>query len=153
MSLQKHSEWLTLLANLAVLVGIGLLIYELDQNQQALKDDTQLSLLALLHERDAWMLDENFASIVYRAEQESALLTGLEQRRYTEWISGKYNACEYIYERYSHEITTDSYWIGWNNGCKALLDSPSSRQVWSERREWYGEEFRDFFDEHIKTYE
>ena len=153
MDFHRHNEWLTLLANFAVLVGIGLLIYELDQNQQALKDDTQLSLLALLHERDAWLQDVEFAAIVYKAEQERKLLTGVELRRYTEWISGKYNACEYIYERYGHEISTDSYWIGWSNGCKALLDPPTSRQVWSERREWYGNGFRAFFDDHMETYE
>jgi len=149
---QKPNEWLTLLANLAVLVGIGLLVYELNQQQQALKDGTRLSLLALVHERDAWLFDEGFASIVVRADEDESL-TDLEFRRYTEWLSGKWNACEFVYERYSHEIATDSYWVGWNKGCKAMLDSGTARRAWSQRREWYGEGFRAFFDEYAETQE
>jgi hypothetical protein len=151
--MQKPNEWLTLLANLAVLVGIGLLIYEIRQNEQVLRDGTQLSLLALLHERDAWLSDPEFASIVVKAEKTGESLNQIEFRRYTEWMSGKWNACEYIYERYSHEIATDSYWIGWSNGCKALLDYPAARRAWAERREWYGVEFRAFFDEHASTFD
>ncbi|MEM9313446.1 MAG: hypothetical protein AAGA95_02370, partial [Pseudomonadota bacterium] len=134
MSMQKSAEWLSLLGNLAVLAGIGLLVFELNQNQQATKDGTQLALLALLHERDAWLHDDEFAKVVLKAEEELESLNALEQRRYTEWLSGKWNACEYIYERYSDEMATDSYWAGWDNGCKALLDSPSSRKAWRERR-------------------
>ena len=150
--MQKPTEWLTLLANFAVILGIGLLIYEIRQNEQVLKDGTQLSLLALLHERDAWLMDPDFASIVVKAEETTESLNPLEFRRYTEWISGKWNACEYIYERYGHEVGVDSYWIGWSNGCKALLDNPTARQAWFERREWYGVEFRTIFDEYAATF-
>lgn len=150
--MHKPNEWLTLLANFAVIVGIALLIYEIQQNEQVLKDGTQLSLLALLHERDAWLMDPDFASIVVKAEKNGERLNQTEFRRYTEWMSGKWNACEYIYERYSYEIATDSYWIGWSNGCKALLDNPTARRAWSERREWYGVGFRAFFDEYAATF-
>ena len=151
--MQRPNEWLSLLANFAVIIGIGLLIYEIRQNEQVLKDGTRLSLLSLLHERDAWLIEPDFASIVVKAEQTEESLNPLELRRYTEWMSGKWNACEYIYERYSHEFTTDSYWIGWSNGCKALLGNSNARKAWAERREWYGVEFRAFFDDHAATFD
>ena len=149
----KPNEWLTLLANVAVVVGIGLLVYEIRQNEQVLKDDTQLSLLALLHERDAWILDPEFAAVVARAETPGADLGEVEFRQFTDWLSGKWNACEYIFERYGHEVASDSYWIGWKNGCVALLDSATARRAWAERREWYGTRFRAFYDEYAAGFE
>lgn len=137
------------LANLAVLVGLVLVIFELDQNNDAIIGSTQQGLLELLHESDAWLQDAAFAEIVVKAEVRGDPLTDTEARQFAEWMSGKFNACEHVYERYLEGSLTEYYWNGWDAGCRALLDSPESRRVWSTRRTWYGAEFRAYFDEHI----
>ena len=137
------------LANVAVLVGLVLVVIELDQNNDALVGSTQQGLLDLLHERDSWVQDPDFAAVVVKAEEHGTPLTDVEARQYAEWMSGKLNACELVYERYLEASLTDYFWEGWDPGCRALLDSAQSRRVWAERRAWYGDSFRAYIDEHV----
>ena len=127
---------IAIVANVSVLFGIGLLVYELDQNNDANVGATQQALLSLLHESDAWLEDRDFAEIVVKAEVRDEALTDVEARQFAEWMSGKFNTCEHVYERFVEGSITAYYWEGWDAGCRALLDSAQSRAVWTERRLW-----------------
>lgn len=143
------SQSFSIVANLAVLVGLVLVVVELDQNNDAIIGSTQQGLLELLHESDAWLQDPAFAEIVVKAEERGDPLSQTEARQFAEWMSGKFNACEHVYERYRESSITEYYWEGWDVGCRSLLDSAEGRRVWSARREWYGREFRGYIDDHV----
>lgn len=81
------------------------------------------------------------------------ILTDVEARQYAEWLYGKLNACELLFDRFQAGLVSDDYWAAWNGGCKALLEFPQSRRVWEQRRNWYGPEFADFLDAHAESFE
>ena len=144
------SQSFSTLANLAVLVGLILVVIELDQNNDAIIGSTQQGLVELLHESDAWLQDAAFAEIVVKAEERGDPLTDVEARQFAEWMSGKFNAREHVYERFLEGSITEYYWEGWDVGCRALLDSTEARSVWSARGAWFGAEFRAYLDDHVE---
>ncbi len=153
MKLESLGQWLTVVANVGVLLGLVLVAYELRQETQATLGETQVNLLNILHERDNWLADEQFASVVVKAETLDPKLTVVEARQHAEWLYGKFNVCEHVFERYQAGLLSDDYWAGWVGGCKALVEYPQARSVWDERRSWYGPEFAKFLDAHAISFE
>jgi hypothetical protein len=146
LSFDKPNQWLTFIANVGVLLGIALVAYELHQNSQATIGDTQQNLLNMLHERDDWLLDQNFAATVVKAENEEEL-SSLEQRQYAEWVYGKFNICEHVFDRYKAGLMSSETWQGWDGGCRSFMEVQASRDVWSDRKSWYAPEFVSYYDE------
>ena len=149
---ERLSAIVAIIANIGVLVGLAAVIYELDQNTSAVVGETQQGLLELVHASDAWLQDPAFAEVVHRAEGLGEKLEDAEARQYAEWLYGKFNVCEHVFERYQEALLTEYYWRGWDSGCKALLDSPQGRVVWRERRTWYGPDFQEYFDEYSSQF-
>ena len=152
MNVDRISNIVSMIANAGVLIGLVAVIYELDQNTSAVVGETQQGLLELVHASDAWLQDRDFADIVHRAENLGETLQGADARQFAEWLYGKFNVCEHVYERYQEGLLTEYYWRGWDQGCKALLNSEQGRTVWLERRSWYGPGFQEYFDEHLSTF-
>lgn len=153
MNLEKLNHWLTLVANIGVLVGIILVAYELRQSRQATIGETQQNLLGILHERDAWMANRDFAAVVVKAEASENSLTEVEARQYAEWLYGKFNVCEHVFDRYREGLMSDDQWQGWDGGCRSTLEPPQARAVWVQRRGWFGSDFAEYFDSHAKSFE
>lgn len=145
MKSDRWVTWLTLLANIGVVVGIILLGFELQQNRAATLGDTQRSLLASLHDLDAWLRDPDFADVVVRTERDDEL-TDVEARQYQAWTVDRMNLCEHVFERYRSGIMTEQYWLGWDAGCRAGMASRAARQVWRSTRAWYGAEFAAYVE-------
>ena len=149
MDTERLGATVSIFANIGVLVGLIAVIYELDQNTAAVVGETQQGLLELVHASDAWLQDPSFAEVVHRAEGLDEPLQGTEARQYAEWLYGKFNMCEHVFERYQEGLLTEYYWRGWDAGCKALLESSQGRTVWTERRTWYGPGFKEYFDDYL----
>ena len=153
MKLEVLNHWLSLVANVGVLLGIILVAYELNQNRQATVGETQQNLLAILHERDAWMLDQQFAATVVKVETSDAALTAIEARQYAEWLYGKFNVCEHVFDRRNEGLMSDFQSQGWDAGCRGTLEPAQARLVWSERRTWFNPDFAEYFDRHASSYQ
>ena len=153
MNLEKLNHWLALVANVGVLIGIILVAYELRQSRQATIGETHQNLLGILHERDAWLADREFAAIVAKAEASETPLDEVEARQYAEWLYGKFNVCEHVFNRYAEGLMSDDHWQGWNGGCRSTLEPPQARIVWAQRKDWFGSEFAEYFDNHARSFE
>ncbi len=153
MKIDSLGQWLALIGNLAVLFGLMLVAYELRQDREIALGDTQNILLGILHERDSWLASAQFAEIVVKAELRDEKLTDVEYRQYAEWLYGKLNACELMFDRFQAGLVSADYWAAWNGGCKEMLESAQARAVWEDRKSWYGPEFARFLDQQIESLE
>ena len=82
MDSERVNQWLTLGANIGVLVGIGLLIFELQQNREMIRAQTRTQLAQGVSELlTANMNDAAYASILQRGNR-GEQLTDLEQYQY-----------------------------------------------------------------------
>ena len=79
---ERVNRWLTLGANIGVLAGIGLLIFELQQNREMIRGQTRTQLAQGVSELlTANMSDAAYASILHRGNR-GEQLTDLEQYQY-----------------------------------------------------------------------
>ena len=82
MDSERVNRWLTLGANIGVLAGIGLLIFELQQNREMIRAQTRTQLAQGVSELlTANMNDAAYASILQRGNR-GEQLTDLEQYQY-----------------------------------------------------------------------
>ena len=146
MKTNRLGNVLTTVTNVGVIIGLVAVVYELNQNTLATIGTTQQGVLQLVHDRESWVLDKDFAKVVYNAEILDEPLEGVQALQYTYWITGKINICEHVFERYREGLLTYYYWEGWDSACKALLSSNQGHAVWTEARTFYGREFREYLD-------
>lgn len=126
------------------LVFVGL---QLAKNTQELAGATEYNLLALDNQNRAWFRDPEFVDIVVRAEQGRDSLSHQEFRQFSEWINSVFNVCEHVFYRHQSGLIEDDVWQGWSKGCGAYLEfSLGSRQVWAERKQWFGPDFVAWYD-------
>lgn len=132
MNQNKINGWLTLLANIGVLVGLGILVYEVKQsNSLALAQIEQIRSESLLQWRREWVTDDYIAPLLTKVEttlpsaeldQMSALdqqkatadmldaLDPVERTRMSIFIGTSYWDFENLYFQYKRGLVSDGYW-------------------------------------------
>ncbi len=82
--MEKMNRWMTLLANIGVLVGIGFLIVEIEQNTRAQNGSTiQAFVTAAAENNTALSTSADLMAIVVRGDSEGiGALNDIERRRY-----------------------------------------------------------------------
>ena len=100
MDSDRLSRWLTPISNLAVLIGIALVIFELSQNRQAIQAQTRTELATGIAELlSANMADSSYASILHRGNFGEPL-TEVEQYQYARHRSAMVEYHENVYYQY-----------------------------------------------------
>ena len=134
MNQNKINGWLTLVANIGVLVGLGLLVFEIKQsNSLALAQIEQTRSESLLQWRREWVTDAYIAPLLTKVdailpgdefEQMSALdrqkataemldeLDPVERTRMTVFIATSYWDFENLYFQYKRGLVSEAYWSG-----------------------------------------
>lgn len=132
MNQNKINGWLTLLANIGVLIGLGLLVFEINQsNSLALAQIEQTRSESLLQWRREWVTDDYIAPLLTKAEalipegefgQMSALdrqkataemldeLDPVERTRMSLFIGASYWDFENLYFQYKRGLVSETYW-------------------------------------------
>lgn len=132
MNQDKINGWLTLVANIGVLIGLGLLVFEINQsNSLALAQIEQTRSESLLQWRREWVTDNYIAPLLTRADallpedefgQMSALdrqqattemleeLDPVERTRMSLFIGASYWDFENLYFQYKRGLVSESYW-------------------------------------------
>lgn len=134
-------------AAIALVVSLVFVGLQLAKNTQELAGATEYNLLALDNQNRAWFRDPEFVDIVVRAEQGKGSLSRREFRQFSEWTNSAFNVCEHVFYRHQSGLIEDDVWQGWSKGCGAYLEfSLGSRQVWADRKQWFGPEFVAWYD-------
>lgn len=145
----KPSEWLTLVANIAVIGGILLVVVQLQQNTRAIQAQTRDSItgkemdyleLVAANPALAEAMNLGFSSGMDALEPIGQRMLGSHFHAvFREWEDSQYQ-----YER--GLFSTDEYearravWRAW------LTQSRGGRETWDISREWYSPGFRAAID-------
>lgn len=147
-SMDKLNQWLVLLANFGVLVGIGFLAFEIQQNTRATHAQTREAILvATLAELQAVRDDPNLIHSIVKTES----LTADEQIKLYTWFVSALRVREFSWLQRQDEIIDDAQWDSELAVLQAILQAPRARKWWSSvGSKTVSDEFRSYVDQQIR---
>jgi len=140
---EKLNRWLTLGANLGVLVGIVFLSVEIRQNTNAVAAQAILSLNEFGNETSRSVsLDEDFAKLVTTGHQDPESLTELEEERYVIYVQHLLNVSEAAWTFRQRGLISDEEFQGWQKSTCSWLAQSGVDKLWKSGRLHFIDEFR-----------
>jgi hypothetical protein len=128
MKLKNLNQWLSLLANFGVMIGIIFLVIEVNQNTAnlralAIQNSTEVSRQQLM------MLAQN-EDVVRITMTDLAELSDLERQRYY-WINLSFlSGMQGLYRQWETGILPDQEWTNWTRVICWNLEQPNFRKAW-----------------------
>ena len=143
MDSDKAKKWITLGANLGVLIGIFLLIVELQQNREMMRAQTRTDIAAMSIDRlQAIASDQGLADIVRRARFGEEL-GDTESTRYLFHTLATFRTFENVHYQYRLGLFDESEFAGELKSFQQLVTgSVGLTRHWCQFREVTSEEFR-----------
>ncbi len=139
METDKVNRWLTLATNLAVVVGIGFLVIEVQQNTAAIRGQASIAVNDSLASLDrAIYADAEFTDIWLRGRDSLDNLDPVERERFNKFVRERLNLAVYI-EELERTGSADVHiqWI--DNVAREIRDHPGIREfVLSIEDTWSG---------------
>ena len=147
--MEKLNQWLTLLANLGVLAGIGFLAYEIRQNTEAIHAQTSEAVLAATYtELQAVRDDPQLIQSIITQEK----LSEADQIRLYTWLVSALRVREFSWIQRQNGVIDDAQWESELAVTTAILQAPKVRLWWKRvGHKTVGPSFRTFVQELIDT--
>ena len=134
-------QTLQLLGNAGVIVGILLLVYELNQNRQMMQAQTRNAISETIVDRLLGEADNpDLAAINLKAEA-GERMTALETRRYQLIWQATFRYWENVNYQYRNGLYDDSEYLAHREAWRQIASAPRVRDLWCERRSRYADEF------------
>lgn len=153
MKIEKMNHWLTLMANVGVIVGIIFLGVEIQQNTSMMKAQTRNSMTELLVNWQMNVSSNQFAAVAFakgyndefldleNGEESAFRMLALSTLRM--WENEYYQYQEGLFSQAEYEPKTT---VMWERNMRA---SKGLRRIWSEHRDGFSPEFRMVFDDFV----
>ena len=140
-------QTITIFANLGVLVGILLLVYELSQNEQMMRAQTRNAVTdtvirLMIDEADNDALQEislKIESGESLSRSERTLLRRHDAARFRLW--------ENVHYQYRQGLFDDSEYAGYRQAWRRILSRPETRELWCSRENEHSRDFVAEMDE------
>ena len=140
-------SWISLLTNIGVLVGLFLLVIELNQNSQQLELQLQFQANQKIFENNRDLVGENVAAIFAKAITTPEELTFEEGLAASSHILNWLAVWEDKFFIYQNGLISEQEWkrdfevsLGW------ILGSNFAKKVWLSMRSEFEPEFSEFVD-------
>jgi hypothetical protein len=141
----RLNRWITLAANLGVLVGVFLLIVELRQNTESIELQAAQSYVALSHELDFRIVDDPSLIALFLTPPDER--TPEETRRLDRWYFGSLRTWENGFFLHSKGVLDEDLWSGQEEFMADLLrDSDELRDYYRANRSYFSKSFVAFLD-------
>lgn len=143
--MERINQWLSLLANLGVLVGIAFLIVELDQNTRAQNGATMQAFVSAAAENNsALSTSGDLMEIVVRGDAEGmGGLGDVERRRYLSLAIQVFQSWEALYLQTLAGTIEESFWGSKRAGLADTLSNQGVREFWAENAHlWFDPRFQ-----------
>jgi hypothetical protein len=147
--MQDLNQWLTLIANIAVVGGLVFLALEVRHNSKVSQIQTHTELMNVGHEIHNWKRDPQFAEVVVKAKEGFSELSPSEQEQFSTFVFELLNLWEHVMSAYRKGLMTESYWIAWNDTFHPNLSNPSWLTVWNSAKTYFSAEFQEHVDSYI----
>ena len=143
----KFGQSITILANIGVIGGILLLVYELQQNNELMRAEARQARMNMVV--DIWMFSAehgDFAAIKERS-QNGEELNGVERRRIDSQIMAVYVLLEWTYR----ELFADSSEMNQVRDVQLynFANKPEYSRVWEARKKSFDPAFVQWMEENV----
>ena len=146
--MDKLNQWMTLAANVGVLIGIFFLAYEIRQNTDAVHAQTREAILAAGQaELQAVRDDPNLIDSIVR---EGPLTVDEQVKLYT-WLVSALKVREFSWLQRESGVIDEAQWKSELAITQAILRAPRVRSWWDKvGHKTVSDEFREFVDSAIR---
>ena len=145
MDSDRLNRWMTLAANVGVLVGIFLLLIELRQNTESAELQAAQSYMTLSHELDFRIVDDPTLIALFLTSVDER--TPGDLRRLDRWYFGSLRTWENGYFLHSRGVLDDDLWAGQEAFMADLLrGSEELQQYYQMNRSHFSKGFTEFLD-------
>ena len=147
MNTENLNRWLTLGANIGVLVGIILLIVELDQNRDMMRAEIRNELARGVSDfLPSIVNDRDFADALVRASAGEPL-TPAEDLQINAWYDLVFGYWQNVHYQYRQGLYDESEFSRHMDAMSAVLDeNPISNRYWCRERLHFSAPFVEFMD-------
>ena len=146
-------RWLSLVANFGVLIGIILLILELDQNRDMLKSQTKSELaMGVSTLTLAIASNEQYADVLARGRAGEPLTPG-EKLQFVNHSISMHRYWENVYYQYRSGLYDEADFSRHKNAWRIIMngDSPTA-DVWCSRRSTFSRDYVAEIDSVLEKY-
>ena len=147
MNISKLNNWISLVANLGVLIGLFVLIVELNQNTRVAESTAYQGLInriAELNQIEA--TDAEFAEILHRGIADASTLTPIETGRMISFSRVIYRHGDLAYYQFQTDLMNEARLISALGPVRAWLSSEIGKQGWESMRPNFTDEYVDYIE-------
>ena len=149
----KLSTPVEVIGIIAVVFSLALVAYELRQNTEAVRVANHQALVAMDLEKNAWLRDQDFATIYVLAREDFEKLTPVQSRQYLTFVADTFNAWEFAHITYSSGAMEENIWNGWDGFYRSELATEAGRKFWKDGGHNFSLEFRTYVDSLVQYLE
>lgn len=148
MTSDRLNWFLTVAANVGVILGLGFLALELRQSTLATQATLHLDLVAYGRENAELLLSNDaLADVVSRGEQDPASLSRAEQEQFLLFTSWRMAVWETAFLNNDSGVVDARYWDGFDAWYSEIARSgPGYRYWWAQARHGFDARFREHVD-------
>ena len=147
MNTDHVNKWLNLGANLAVLIGIALLVFELQQNRQIVRAQTRAEISSELTNLLSQVAgDPQLANLIRRADNGDDL-TPDEAKQYAHRSAAMFRYFENVHYQFRQGLYDESEYLAHKDAWRVFFaNSKTAAMNWCDYREMVSPEFRAEID-------
>jgi hypothetical protein len=140
--------FLTVAANVGVVLGLGVLAVELRQNTLATQATLNLDMMTYGRENAELLLSDNqLADIVIRGEQDPQSLSLLEREKFLLFTTWRMAVWETVFLNFDEGVVTDRYFMNFDAWYSEIIRrGPGYQYWWNESRHGYDRTFQEHVD-------
>lgn len=150
MNLEKLNQWLTLAANLGVMTGIVFLVFELNQNTQALQTESYTSVLEMISEGEIILAtNAEFHDLFVTGEKSPEQLPEQDWSRFTYFNFPRMGLWEYLFLGKEDGTITPAAWSAFDPYFRSIACLRGHRRFFDEQRIGHAPKFMTYLDEEV----
>ena len=134
------NRWLTLGANFGVLIGILLLVFELNQSRELvrseIRNDLSVGVVDLLTQTAR---DEGLAELIVRGNSNEDL-SAAELLRYSSYWKAVFRYAANVYYQYENGMYEDSEYLPQREAWRVFFETPAIAKIWCGYRETFADD-------------
>lgn len=146
--MDRLNQWLTLFANIGVLVGIAFLAYEIRQNSGAIQSQTRATIFSGGQE-ELWKTME-YPDVTVNMGLGNKEMSIEEKIRLDAWLTAAMRAREFAWLEFENGNLDPDQYAGDQEVIRMILGSPRTKRWWKEiARPSFPKQFAEMVDELI----
>ena len=131
MKTEKLNSWLTLLANIGVVIGLVLLIIEIRQNTEVARSTAELEVSNLQTEFFMRLAgNPDLSRIVLIGNQDSDALNAIEKTQYVNHYVAVFMTMEGTYKQYQRGFIPEDGWTPYEGLIQSIMANPLVEDWW-----------------------